>query len=360
MRSVPTTLDEITSVEAPAVAPQRPRTRWVVAGALFLVSCIGLGLLFGPERIPLGSIMKVLWAHLTGSEPVGVSRVQAAIVWQIRAPRVILAGIVGGMLALAGATYQGVFANPLADPYLLGAASGAELGATLSIAYAPIAWATSVVPVGAFVGAIAAVVAAVALGRSVKAGRSATVLILAGVAVGSFLNAIETYVEGQHQATIRLVYTFVLGRLDTAGWDGVRLVIPYIVVAAGVIVVHRRHLDLLSLGDEEASSLGVNVRRTRMLLVAAATLGTAAAVSVAGTIGFVGIIIPHTIRLMTRASYRTILPLSLLGGAAFLVLADLLARVAVAPAELPIGVITAFVGAPFFVVLLRRSRQVRA
>jgi iron complex transport system permease protein len=360
VRSVPTSLDETTSAVAQAVAPQRPRARWIVVGAFFLASCISLGLLFGPERIPFRSIVEVLWAHVTASPATGVSHVQEAIVWQIRAPRVILAGIVGGTLALAGATYQGVFSNPLADPYLLGAASGAELGATLSIAYAPLAWATSVVPVGAFIGAIAAVAAAVALGRSVRAGRSATVLILAGVAVGSFLTAIETYVEGQHQAAIRMVYTFVLGRLDTAGWSGVRLVIPYVLVAAAVIVVHRRHLDLLSLGDEEAASLGVNVRRTRMLLIASATLGTAAAVSVAGTIGFVGIIVPHTIRLMTRASYRTILPLSLIAGAGFLILADLLARVVIAPGELPIGVITAFVGAPFFVVLLRRSRQVRA
>jgi iron complex transport system permease protein len=262
------------------------------------------------------------------------------------------------MLALAGAAYQGVFANPLADPYLLGAASGAELGATIAIAYAPTVFGPNAVPVIAFVGAVAAVAAAVALGRSVRGGRSTTVLILAGVAIAAFLSAVQTFVQQQHQATIRAVYSFILGRLGTAGWSGVKLVLPYVVVASAVILLHRRHLDVLGLGDDEASSLGVNVPRVRLVLVAAATLGTAAAVAIAGTIAFVGIIVPHTIRLLTGASYRTILPLSVVVGAAFLIFADLIARVAIAPAELPIGVITAFVGAPFFIVLLRRSRAI--
>jgi iron complex transport system permease protein len=184
------------------------------------------------------------------------------------------------------------------------------------------------------------------------------VLILAGVAVGAFLTAIETYVQQQHQAALRLIYSYVLGRLGTAGWPGVRLVLPYLAVSAAVILLHRRHLDVLSLGDAEAASLGVNVTRTRMVLVGAATLGTAAAVAIAGTIAFVGIIVPHTIRLLTGGSYRSILPLSVIVGAGFLIGADLAARTAIAPGELAIGVITALVGAPFFVVLLRRSRQV--
>jgi iron complex transport system permease protein len=170
------------------------------------------------------------------------------------------------------------------------------------------------------------------------------------------LTAVETYVQQQHQAAIRLIYSFILGRLGTAGWAGLKLVLPYVGVAAVVILLHRRHLDVLSLGDDEAASLGVRVTRVRLLLVAAATLGTAAAVAIAGTIAFVGIIVPHTIRLLTGASYRTILPLSVIVGAGFLVAADLLARTVIAPAELPIGVITALIGAPFFVVLLRRSR----
>jgi iron complex transport system permease protein len=165
-------------------------------------------------------------------------------------------------------------------------------------------------------------------------------------------------VQQQHQNQIRVVYSFVLGRLGTAGWSGVRLVLLYVAASAVVILLHRRHLDVLSLGDEEAASLGVHVIRVRLVLVAAATLGTAAAVAIAGTIGFVGIIVPHTIRLLTGGSYRSVLPRSVIAGAGFLIAADLVARTAIAPAELPIAVITALVGAPFFVVLLRRSRSV--
>lgn len=332
--------------------------RGATLGALaFLVASACAATLSGADSLPAGTVMHVLVGHLPLLHAHHVAPSDAAIVWQIRLPRVVLAGLVGAMLALAGAAYQGVFANPLADPYLLGAASGAELGATLAIAYAPAAWALNAVPACAFAGAAGAVVAAVLLGRSVGGHRPTTVLVLAGVAVGAFLAAVETYVQQQHQAAIRLIYSYVLGRLGTAGWAGVRLVAPYLAVSALVILLHRRHLDVLALGDVEAQSLGVNIGRTRMVLVAAATLGTAAAVAMAGTIAFVGIVVPHTIRLLTGASYRTILPLSAVTGAGFLIACDLAARTLIAPGELPIGVITAFIGAPFFVALLRRNQS---
>jgi len=340
--------------ELPAVASHRLRLRWLVVALALLALAMTLGLLFGAKSLPPGDVLRSLF----GSSGHTTEPLDAVIVRSIRLPRVLLAGVVGGVLALAGAAYQGVFANPLADPYLLGAASGAEVGATLAIAYAPAAWSVNAVPVFAFFGAIAAVTAAVVLGRSVRAGRSTTVLILAGVAIAAFLTALETYVQQQHQAAIRLIYSFILGRLGTAGWSGLKLVLPYACLSAIVILLHRRHLDVLSLGDDEAASLGLHVARVRLILVAAATLATAAAVAIAGTIAFVGIIVPHTIRLLTGASYRTILPLSIIVGAAFLILADLIARMVIAPAELPIGVITALIGAPFFVVLLRRSRAV--
>jgi iron complex transport system permease protein len=212
--------------------------------------------------------------------------------------------------------------------------------------------------VAAFLGATVAVVGAVLLGRSAGKGRSTTVLILAGVAIAAFLTAIQTFIQQQQSDSFREIYSFILGRLSTAGWSGVRLVLPYAAIAAIVMVLHRRHLDVLSLGDDEAASLGVNVPRTRWVLVAAATVGTAAVVAIAGPIAFVGIIIPHTIRLMTGRGYRTIVPLSILLGAAFLIVADLLARTLIAPGELSIGVITAFIGAPFFIVLLRTNKSV--
>src|SRR6266498_3175994 len=236
------------------------------------------------------------------------------------------------MLALAGGCYQGIFRNPLADPYLLGVAAGAGLGATVAIALrsdnagpTPI----TLVP-AAFVGALGAVALTYALGA---AARSPATLILAGVAVSTFLAAGQTYLQQRHSDTIREVYSWLLGRLATAGWHDVLLVLPYAVVTATAIIAHRR------------------------TLIVAASLGTAAAVAVSGLIGFVGIIVPHTVRLLAGASYRVILPLSALFGAAFLTLADLAARLVLAPAEIPIGVVTAFFGAPFFVIVLRNASR---
>ena len=181
--------------------------------------------------------------------------------------------------------------------------------------------------------------------------------VLAGVTVASFFTAVQTFVQQQHADTLQEVYSWILGSLPSSGWTDVVLVLPYVGVAAAGLLVHRRLLDVLSLGDEEAASLGLDVRRIRLLIVVAATLGTAAAVAVSGLIGFVGIIVPHAIRLVLGPSYRLILPLSLLGGAGFLILADVIARSVMSPAELPIGVVTAFFGAPFFAVVLRTSRS---
>jgi iron complex transport system permease protein len=186
--------------------------------------------------------------------------------------------------------------------------------------------------------------------------RNPTTLILAGVAIAAFLTAVQTYVQQAQADSLRQVYAWILGRLVTAGWDGVALLLPYSALGVGVILAHRRLLDALSVGDEEVTGLGISPRRVRLVVVAAATLCTAAAVAAAGTIGFVGIIVPHTIRLLLGTSYRVVLPMSLLLGAAFLVLADTAARTLTAPAEVPIGVITAVVGAPFFLILMRSTR----
>jgi len=180
--------------------------------------------------------------------------------------------------------------------------------------------------------------------------------ILAGVAIAAFFNSIQSYVQQTQTSSIRQVYSWILGRLVTAGWDDVILVLPYVVLSVAVIFLHRRLLDSLTLGEDEITSLGIPVRRVRLIVVVAATLGTAAVVAVGGTIAFVGIIVPHTIRLLVGRSYRVVIPLSVLFGAAFLVLADTAARTVVAPAELPIGVITAFLGAPFFIAVMRSTR----
>jgi cobalamin transport system permease protein len=330
---------------------------WLPASLLFLAGALLAGVLVGPVNLGVVNVVRATFAHVFGLHS-PLSGADDAILWQLRLPRVILAALVGGTLAAAGAAYQGVFRNPLADPYLLGAAAGAGLGATIVVVYAPASGLTGdLLPVGAFVGAAVAVVVAYALGRSAGAAAGPAALVLAGVTITSFLTALQTFVQQQHVDTVQEVYSWLLGRLATSGWREVGIVLPYVAVAWIVIIAHRRLLDVLAVGDDEAAALGVNVARVRLLVVAAATIATAAAVAVSGLIGFVGIIVPHTIRLLVGGSYRLLLPLSVIVGAGFLVFADVIARTVVSPAELPIGVVTAFFGAPFFAVVLRTSRR---
>jgi iron complex transport system permease protein len=332
-----------------------------VVTAVFVVVALLVGLAVGPVQVGFGSIVSSALSYvpfLHVHQP--LDAVDRAVLWQLRAPRVVLAALVGGMLAVAGSAYQGVFRNPLADPYLLGVAGGAGLGATLAIVYAAAAtggrW---TVPLAAFAGAIAAVVATYVLGRSAGAARMTGALVLAGVTVATFTTAVQTFVQQQHTDVLQNVYSWLLGGFSTSTWSDVAVCLPYIGASSLVLVLHRRVLDVLSLGDDEAASLGVNVARARLTIVVAATLGTAAAVAVSGLIAFVGIIVPHTIRLLVSTSYRAVVPLSLLAGAGFLVLTDVLARTVLSPAELPIGVVTAFFGAPFFAVVLRTARSMR-
>jgi iron complex transport system permease protein len=319
-----------------------------------------IGMFVGPVGLsPRGVVLDLLNRLPLVDVSSGLTEQQSAILWELRAPRVVLAGVVGAMLSLAGAAYQGVFRNPLADPYLLGVAAGAGLGATLAIAYLPhtSTWFIDPLPLAAFVGALVGVFATYAMGRAGSRTRAATTLVLAGVAMASFFTAIQTYVQQRESDTIRQVYTWILGQLTTSSWSEVGLIVPYVAVSSIAILLHRRLLDVLSVGDEEADSMGVDTRRVRLLVVLAASLGTAAAVAVSGLIGFVGVIVPHTVRLLMGSSYRLVLPFSLTFGAVFLILADLAGRTLIAPAEIPIGVITAFLGAPFFVFVLHRNRR---
>jgi len=312
--------------------------------------------LIGPAALSPGSVLREIASHLPFIDlDSGLDTRQASIVWELRVPRMVLAALVGATLSLAGGAYQGVFRNPLADPYLLGVAAGAGFGATLAIV--SVGSGSVLVPVAAFGGAITAVAAAYGLGVAAGGRRSGATLILAGVAVAAFLTAAQTFVQQQNADSIREVYSWILGRLGTAGWSEVALMTPYALVSMTVILFHRRLLDVLSVGEEEARALGVHPERVRAAVVVAATVGTAGAVAVSGLIGFVGIVVPHVVRLMVGASYRAILPLSIVCGGAFLVLADLIARSAIGPAEIPIGVVTAFVGGPFFLVVLRTSRR---
>ena len=329
---------------------------WLPASLAFLGVALLAGTLVGPVDLGAVNVIRATFAHVLGLQS-PLSGADDAILWELRLPRVILAALVGGTLAAAGAAYQGVFRNPLADPYLLGAAAGAGLGATAVAAYAPgSAFTGDLLPVAAFVGASIAVVVAYVLGRSAGVAAGPAALVLAGVTVAAFFTALQTFVQQQNVDTVQEVYSWLLGRLSTSGWREVGIMLPYAAASWLIILGHRRLLDVLSVGDDEAAALGVNVARVRLFVVIAATIATAAAVAVSGLIAFVGIIVPHTIRLLVGGSYRVLLPLSVIVGAGFLVFADIIARTIVSPAELPIGVVTAFFGAPFFAVVLRTSR----
>lgn len=328
------------------------------AGLAAVLVAAAAGLTVGPVDIAADRVALQLLDLIPGIDvDSGLTPSRAAIVTEIRLPRVVLGLLVGSTLALSGAAYQGAFRNPLADPYLLGVAAGAGLGATVAITRGlgdGAGW-LDPVPLAAFAGALAAVGASYAAGH--LGGRSTVSLVLAGVAVASFLTACQTYVLQANTDVIREVYAWILGRVATSGWAEVSLITPYFLLTAIVVIRYRRALDVLAVGDEEASALGLNPRRVRGIVVTVASLGAAAAVAVTGLIGFVGIIVPHTVRLAFGPSHRVLLPLTVLFGGAFMAAADLAARTVLAPAELPIGVVTAFVGAPFFVLVLRSSRR---
>lgn len=339
---------------------QRRRTIAVatVAIGLLVVAALG-GLAIGPTPISVGDIVGDILRHF-GIGHHHLSPLNATIIWQLRAPRMVLGLLVGAMLAVAGGAYQGVFRNPLADPYLLGVAAGAGLGATLAIVHDGGAvnvptW----TPWLAFAGALVAVALTWAIGgRGVRSTTST--LILAGVAVASLLTSAQTYLQQQASAqSIAKVYIWLLGSLAQASWSSVTTILPYVAVCVALCVVAGRALDIMSVGEEEARALGLPVRRVRTVVILASSLGTAAVVSVVGLIGFVGIIVPHIVRLVVGTSYRRILPLSVLVGAAFLVGADTIARTILSPTELPLGVVTAAIGAPVFVLILSLRRGAR-
>ncbi|MDX6392911.1 MAG: cobalamin transport system permease protein [Streptosporangiaceae bacterium] len=344
------------------MSPPGPRRALAVAIAALVVA-MAIGVSVGPADLTPAMVGEALLARLPWHPALSVPGIDVTIVWQVRLPRVVLGALVGSMLAGGGAAYQGVFRNPLADPYLLGVAAGGGLGATIIIISGA---GQPLLPPAAFAGAIAAVAVTYLLGagaRSAGATNSAATgsgpggatasIVLAGVAVAALLTAVQTYLQQQHTQDLQQVYSWILGSLSLASWSEVLLILPYAAVAAALLLAHRRLLDVLRVGEVEASSLGVDIARVRLTVVVAATLGTAAAVAVSGLIGFVGIIVPHTVRLLAGASYRIVLPVSMIGGAAFLVLADVAARTVQSPAEVPIGVITALAGAPFFLFVLR-------
>ncbi len=331
--------------------------------AAFLVAAALVAVFVGAADLnPLATAAALLDKIPFVALPSSLSPLDRAVLFQTRLPRVVLGALVGGLLALAGAGYQGVFRNPLVDSGMLGASAGAGLGATLAIIYLGGAG-SEVVPIAAFVGSLAGVAVAYLTGTASSTrtvlGDSVATLLLAGIAVGSFLTAVQTFfLQRSAQVDIQAVYSWLLGSLSAASWQQVTTILPYAAVSSVILLLHGRHLDVLAVGDDEARTLGMRPELVRGLVVAAAALAAASAVAVSGLIGFVGIVVPHVARRLAGPSYTAVLPLSMLGGAGFLVLADTLARTVLSPAELPIGVVTALVGAPAFVWVLRSTTNV--
>ncbi len=308
--------------------------RWLGLGALSVLA-LAVALIVGPAGVPLG--------ELVGSR----------IVWDLRAPRAVLGFLVGGSLAVAGAGLQAVVRNPLADPFLLGLSGGAGLGAVAAIACdLPGPWG---VPLAAFAGALLALVLVYRLGLAGGTTLDPRILLLGGVAIGAFAAAITTAIVSLAEAAaLRNAFLWLWGGLSGASWDTVLVLAVYAPLPLAIIAAAARPLDLLALGEEPARYLGADVEAVKRRVYVAASLLTAASVAVSGVIGFVGLIVPHIARLTWGHRHRALLPAAFLGGGVLLVLADTLARTVVAPRELPVGIVTALVGVPLFVLLLRR------
>jgi iron complex transport system permease protein len=276
-----------------------------------------------------------------------------AIIWSLRLPRVALGFVVGGVLAVSGAALQALVRNPLADPYLLGLSGGAGLGAVLALAAGiASAWA---LPAAAFAGALAAMVVVYRLAIVAGGALDSRILLLAGVVVGAFAGALLSGVLAVSEASqVKTATLWLMGGLGGVGWPGVLALAAYSAPALGVLVGEARALNLLALGEEPAQHLGADVARTKRRVYVAASLLAAASVAAAGMIGFVGLVVPHAIRLLKGHDHRVLLPAAFVLGGTFLVLADTLARTVFSPVELPVGVVTAVVGVPIFAVLLRR------
>jgi iron complex transport system permease protein len=322
-----------------------------LSSSFFLLITLLLSLAIGSVFIPLQELLRVL-IGTTHSETF------RTILWDIRLPRTILIALVGAALAGSGAAYQGLFRNPLADPYLIGVASGAGLGAILAMS---VNWPYTTigllaVPLAAFIAGLLTVYL-VYIFANIGGTVPTTNLILAGVAFSSFATALTSFLMLRSTDELRRAIGWLLGGVSLVGWGPILALIPYLLIGLTTLVLNGYALNLLQFGDDQALQMGLNVRRAKIIIIVAASLVTAAAVSFAGIIGFVGLIVPHVVRIWWGVDYRRIIPLSIIGGAGALLLADVLARVVIAPQELPLGIITALVGAPFFLWVLRRAKN---
>lgn len=332
---------------------------FILLTALLLVSIV-VGISIGAVYIPPTEIVQIILSRLPGlgNLSADIMPEHSIIIMTIRFPRVVIAALVGAGLALSGAAFQGLFRNPMADPYVIGVSSGAALGAILSI-IAQSFWRTPVhygIPIFAFVFAVFTIILVYNLAR-VGGNVPVMTLLLSGIAVNSLLSALVSLSMFFSGDQLHQIIFWLLGGFSGRGWDYVLMFVPYGVIGATIIFIYARDLNALLLGEESAQHLGIEAEKVKRYLLVAAALLTGACVSVSGMIAFVGLVIPHIVRMMFGADHRILLPSVALTGAIFLLLADVVSRIVVAPGELPVGIITALVGGPFFIFLLRRQKN---
>jgi iron complex transport system permease protein len=319
---------------------------------LLLGAALVASVAIGAVSIPPGQLWSILWRT---PDAAGIPPSLTSIVWDLRLPRTIFVMLLGMALASSGAAFQGIFRNPLADPYLLGIGAGASLGVAIAITIPGFAPASPVIPVFAFLGALWIVLMVYGWARPGRDSASSTRLILAGVAAGAFAQSLAAFLFYRTVEQTQRAIGWLMGGLLLGGWEPVRLSLPYILIGILIMFAMGRVLNLLQFGEEQAEQTGLNVTRARWILIITASMTTAAGVAFGGLIGFVGLAVPHLARLLWGSDYRRLLPLATLLGASVLLLADLLARTLIAPQQLPVGIVTALLGAPFFFYLLRRN-----
>ena len=322
---------------------------------------VALATAIGPTQIPLPKISSIIAERipfLNGLVNSGSSDIEKTIVLQIRLPRAVSAMMVGAALAIAGVVLQGLLRNPMADPYVMGISAGSALGASIAIGFGirfTLLGIVDSMQMMAFIGALAAIFVVYNIART-GPRMSMLTLLLAGIALTSFLLAIMYSIMIIRAETSHAIMLWLFGSFIASDWDRVKVAIPFIIVGSIVIYIFARQLNVMQLGEEQAQQLGVDVERMKKIMLISASLITASAVAVSGIIGFIGLIVPHAARILVGPDHRILIPSSALAGAIILVLCDILARTAIEPAELPVGVFTSLLGVPFFLYLLRKKK----
>ncbi|WML31588.1 iron ABC transporter permease [Neobacillus sp. OS1-32] len=338
-------------------------TAYLLAG-IFLLLAILLGIAIGTVSVPIPIIIKIITGNLFGTlRAEHIDPMYSSIVMNIRLPRVILSGLVGASLAIAGAAFQGLLRNPLADPYTLGVSSGASVGAVITLFFnltIPFVGAFTL-PLFSIVFSFITIFCVLMFARKIERSMRVETIILTGIIFSSFLGAMISLMIALTGDELRQIIGWLLGSVSMRGWVYIKIILPFFIIGSIILIFNAKELNAMSFGEERAHHLGVNVQKRKLIVLSAGSILTGAAVAVSGTIGFVGLVIPHLTRLIWGPDHKHLLPLSIFIGSGFLILADLVSRIIISPTELPIGVITSLIGAPVFaVILLQRKRIERS